>query len=96
MVSYVGVAFEVLQMKVKEGANLSKPVISVFWSRLQPIDDNSIFRRECPFCQEGILPVTRDTTTLVILPTDRCLYCGQRVNYLDIDEIRKFDGGVKT
>lgn len=62
---------------------MRKP-ITVYHSRLAIVDDMSTWRRECPFCPAGILPVTRHSTTLRLLADDRCLGCGQAVVYADV------------
>ena len=61
----------------------SKRVIPIYWGALQVYRAGENKRR-CPFCTDGILPLTRDPKTLTLLDTDSCLGCGQRVRYLDM------------
>jgi hypothetical protein len=74
--------------KEKSGINIQKPVIMVKHSELERSDE-SIFRSNCPECKEGILPVSRNYETFELEAEDRCLLCGQRYIYQDIEEIGK-------
>jgi hypothetical protein len=44
-------------------------------------------------CPEGILLVGRDPKSLVLKAADRCLSCGQRFEYSDIEELRARERG---
>ena len=73
-------------------ANVGNPVISVYWKRLLRPPGDSFYRRECPFCVQGLLLVGRDRETMVLEEYDACLYCGQHVSYLDIETMREREG----
>lgn len=64
------------------GINIDKPVMRVCRADL-PVADDGQYKRECPACKKGILPVRRDENGK-LLNTDSCLLCGQRVEYEDI------------
>lgn len=80
---------------VEEPENYRRNPIGIYWSRLLPVDSETPFNRECPFCDKGILPVTRDRETLRVQAQDTCLYCGQHVVYLDYHKLQKLDGFTK-
>ena len=65
------------------GINQHNFVVPLHHRALKPTSDDAVFRRECPFCYEGILPVRRDPGTGALLPWDYCLLCGQPVCYID-------------
>ena len=72
-------------------SNFAKPIIAVYWSQLNPSTDRMrgiTFRRDCPFCENGLLLVGRDRKTAVLEEIDGCIRCGQRVLYLDIEKMR--------
>lgn len=75
------------------GENINKPVLSIDHHQLDPArhDSPNKWSSTCPACDQGILPVIRDQTTLVILEVDRCLLCGQEVKYTDIEDMRRKD-----
>ena len=50
---------------------------------------DSPFKRGCPSCDDGMLLVMRDQKTFELLAEDRCVLCGQRFIYDDIEEMRK-------
>ncbi len=68
------------------GINLGKPVIQVRHSELERLDDESLFKSQCPECKQGILLVRRDPRTFKISNIDRCLLCSQLFEYQDLDE----------
>ncbi len=68
---------------------IKEPVIEVYHSRLGIVTISSRYKRECPFCDRGMLLVGRDKKTFELEEYDGCLYCGQRVRYIDIEEMRK-------
>jgi len=70
----------------KIAENLNKPRIEIRHDALKRVGD-SIFKSECPFCETGILPVSRNQKTYKLIPFDICLYCAQRVEYLDFDDM---------
>jgi hypothetical protein len=44
----------------------------------------------------GTLNVVRDPGTFILQEYDRCVSCGQQVRYIDIDDMRSWDGaGLK-
>ena len=54
---------------------------------------DSMFKSECPRCHYGLLPVARDSMTFQLLDLDRCVLCGQRVRYTDMDRYRRLEAG---
>lgn len=70
-------------------ANRGKPVIAVHWSKLLPFGDEPSYRRECPFCEDGIFLVDRSPMTFELEEYDGCVSCGQAVRYIDIEKMRK-------
>lgn len=68
---------------------IKEPIIEVYHSRLGIVTFGS-WKRECPFCDRGMLLVGRDKERGFELEEyDNCLYCGQRVRYMDIEEMRR-------
>lgn len=68
--------------------NADKEIIEVYWAQLrQPTPEK--YRRDCPFCENGLLLVSRDRDTGVLEALDRCISCAQRVRYLDIEKMRE-------
>jgi len=70
--------------------NLDEPIIEVKHSDLERFG-NGIYRSECPKCS-GALLMERDSKTFVLQEYDRCVLCGQRFRYSDINELRKAEG----
>ena len=70
-------------------SNRENPTVSVVWSRMLPAGDDPVYRRECPFCEDGIFLVGRNRETLELLEYDMCILCGQTICYIDIEEMRK-------
>ena len=70
-------------------SNSNNPIINLYWSRLVSVGPNSVYRRECPFCKDGIFLVGRDRKTFALEELDRCISCGQIVHYIDIEEMRR-------
>jgi len=68
--------------------NILNEPIKVYHANLLESDDNSMYRRECPFCEIGLFMVRRDNETFVLEDTDNCISCGQQVIYMDIDKMR--------
>ncbi len=66
--------------------NINEPVLIVLHAKLEPVRPDA-FKRKCPVCDEGVLLGARDNSTFKILPNDRCILCGQRVKYLDVEEL---------
>ncbi|GAI50212.1 unnamed protein product [marine sediment metagenome] len=66
----------------------SEEVVDVRWAELESA--GGMYRRECPYC-DGVLLVGRDKDTLMLQEYDRCIQCGQRVRYLDIEEMRALE-----
>jgi uncharacterized protein with PIN domain len=62
--------------------NRNEPALEVRHAELEPFGEGA-FKRRCPKCKEGILPVTRNQRTLQLLAYDRCTRCAQLVVYLD-------------
>jgi hypothetical protein len=51
--------------------------------------DESPYRSECPFCDDGVFLIRRDEKTFELLELDNCISCGQHVVYKDIEDLRK-------
>lgn len=78
---------------VEPGSNIGKPIMQVNHFELNPLDDRpNRWMSECPLCG-GVLTVTRDSKTYEIQPYDLCRLCGQRFEYLDVEDMRRKDGG---
>ena len=73
------------------GANIEETVMFVDHAELEFADDSSYWRRNCPKCKVGVLPVMRDERFVLSL-LDRCVLCGQKFIYRDIVSMRKKDG----
>jgi len=73
------------------GLNIDKPILDVIHAELERFSD-SIYKSVCPACKEGLLLVGRYPETMLLNEYDRCVLCGQRVRYLDIDTLRGKDG----
>ena len=71
--------------------NVGRPTKNVKWSSLKPDSIESMWRRQCPVCKEGVLLVYRNNETLQLEEHDRCILCGQRFKYIDIGEMRAKD-----
>lgn len=72
--------------------NFTKPTLKVRHKDLQAWDvpwTNSYFKKVCPVCKDGCLPVSRSFSNGQCLPLDRCDGCGQQVEYIDYDESLK-------
>jgi len=67
--------------------NIDKEVIVVKHKSLKRCGD-SIYRSQCPVCEDGILLVYRDQKTFELLDVDRCVLCGQKFRYKDIDYLK--------
>ncbi len=68
------------------GSNIKKPRIEIEHRRLQNASPNSIFKKDCPVCDQGVLLVLRDEK-YCIQPDDYCIYCGQHFYYTDLQNI---------
>lgn len=64
--------------------NINKPRLLVKHAELELISDNSHYKCCCPACERGILLVARHHETFMLLSIDRCILCGQEVEYIDI------------
>ncbi len=57
--------------------------VTVSHTDLKRWSDESPYRSRCPVCDQGILLVNRDQTTLALINVDRCTYCAQMIIYSD-------------
>lgn len=73
------------------GVNLKNPILEVNHKDLPKIADK-LYARPCPICKKGILFVGRNNETFILEEYDNCVLCGQRVRYLDIQEMREREG----
>lgn len=72
------------------------PIMDVVHFELTPADgEANKLASICPACHFGTLGVIRDPETLMIREYDCCLFCGQRVRYLDVAEMREKDWAGK-
>lgn len=72
-------------------SNATKEIIGVYWAQLRGPTSYESYKRDCPFCESGLLLVGRDRGTLELEEVDGCIGCGQRVRYLDIEKVREGD-----
>jgi len=79
-------------LEKETGINLHNPPIQVVHAHLKRTGE-SPYRSECPFCFHGVLLVGRDEKAgFRLMAADTCICCGQAVEYLDIEEMRKAEG----
>lgn len=71
--------------------NINAPIIECCQLELKRYSKDSEFKTICPECKVGLLLVSRDQKTLELSEYDRCLLCGQRIKYLDIQILRGRD-----
>jgi len=64
-------------------------IIKLYHSRLQAVDSFTYYKKKCPFCDRGMFLVGRNRETFILEEHDRCINCGQIVQYLDIEQMRK-------
>lgn len=76
--------------KIGVGSNIEKLPIFVKHQDLERLSESSPFRSKCPTCKNGLLMMERDFETYKLKNTDRCLLCGQRYVYYDIDNQKNF------
>jgi uncharacterized protein (DUF983 family) len=69
-----------------EGANRDRPVIGVVYINLSRVLREDIYSSCCPFCVQGKLSMDRGAKRM-LMKTGRCNLCGQRVEYLDFDDL---------
>ncbi len=62
--------------------NYHRPVMKVKHADLKRYSESD-FKTICPMCEEGLLLVHRDQTTLELLRHDHCTGCAQQVYYID-------------
>lgn len=72
--------------------NHDKPPRHVFFYFLEPFDNVSNFRCECPECGDGVLTMQRDQSTGELMDVDCCSFCGQHFIFDDIEFVRKAGG----
>lgn len=73
-------------------AHVDNPPLHVKHAELLRTSYDSIYKTVCPACDDGLLLVARDQKTFELLADDRCVLCGQRVIYDDIEEMRQKEG----
>lgn len=69
--------------------NADKETIEVYWAQLKQSTDEESYKRECPFCENGLFLVGRARDTGVLEALDRCISCAQMIRYLDIEQMRE-------
>ena len=75
------------------GININEPVLEIHHSELERFSKTSIYKSVCPVCEQGLLLIYRNQKTLKLEEYDRCVLCGQLIRYLDIELLRKREGG---
>lgn len=74
-------------MKELVGININKPVLKIKYSELKRVEnDESPHKSCCPACKEGYLFMLRHADTMMLKNIDRCMLCGQSVEYIDIPD----------
>ncbi len=73
--------------------NLDKPTIDITHSELKRFGE-SLYKSECPKCG-GVMLMGRDQKTFVLQELDRCVLCGQKYRYTDINDLRKMEGLIE-
>lgn len=73
------------------GINRYKQVQRLYHKNLKRISDDSAYKSACPFCAHGTLMMVRDFYSGKLLAKDACLYCGQNVTYIDINELQDLE-----
>jgi hypothetical protein len=72
--------------------NLNASPIEVRHADLLRVDDSKL-KSHCPACEQGILLVHQNQTTLELEAEDVCILCGQRIVYTDINTLRERELG---
>lgn len=72
------------------GININKITMNVLHKNLKRVEESE-WKRICPACNKGLLLVLRNLETFKLEKIDHCILCGQRVEYLDIEEMRQRD-----
>jgi ribosomal protein S18 len=74
---------------LKEGyfANINNDPVLLYHKNLKNLNEDSKYKKECPFCEYGILLVMRKLETFEIQESDVCTICCQKVKYIDYKEI---------
>ena len=71
------------------GKNIKAPVKKVKYSALSRADQGG-YKSICPECGKGLLLMIRDPNRgFKLKAEDYCVLCGQRYEYMDIDELNK-------
>jgi len=63
-------------------------IIDVYHSKLKRLD-NSSYKSECPFCEDGLFLLGRNMETNELDEFDICISCGKMIVYKDINDIKK-------
>lgn len=81
------------------GTRINEPIIKVRHSGLKLVEPDAPHRKKmrmCPVCQKGVLLVRREPSpSFKMLAEDHCTLCGQRFEFLDIEEMRNNDWAPK-
>lgn len=78
--------------KINAGDNIVAPMLELNHHELTPASEvPNKLASKCPACNYGTLGCNRDHETLILIDFDACLFCGQRVRYLDIEDLRRKD-----
>ena len=72
--------------------NIGKKLIHVKHKELERALDSD-YKSICPKCKKGLLLFRRDDNTLMLLPDDVCILCGQHFIYDDVNEINMMERG---
>ena len=68
--------------------NYNNEILKVRHSQLERADNKNIYRSKCIKCEKGILLIMRNKDTFLLEEFDICISCGQKYEYLDINELR--------
>lgn len=72
------------------GENIGQPFLAIRHSALKQWQE-SPHKVLCPVCDEGIVVTTRVAPDALVNEIAWCLFCGQRIQWLDIDVLRRGD-----
>lgn len=69
------------------GVNINNDPVLLYHKNLKNLNEESKYKKECPFCEDGMLSVIRKWETFEIQESDACTRCCQKVKYIDYKEI---------
>lgn len=66
--------------------NYHRGIIKVKHAELKRVSSESDFKSVCPVCDEGMLLMRRDPSSLHLCKDDNCVLCGTRFEYTDLED----------